>query len=89
MCWLCGDAEESIQYIWECEIAKGETKKEWIREIDEWKKNWQEGELTLELNKMMMDEPKPVICEYLRAFDGMIKKRIESSRKKSQENIME
>ena len=34
-CRICGEAEESIEHIWECETARDKIKEQWVREIDD------------------------------------------------------
>ena len=79
-CRGCGEVEESMEHIWNCETAREQIKEEWVRGVDEWKMDWQGNVLLLKLINTLNNEPKKELCEYVRAFENLASKRTEANR---------
>ena len=71
ICRICGKAEGSIEYIWECETGRDQIKEQWVRGVDDWRADRRRNELALELLETLMKGEKMELCEYLRAFENL------------------
>ena len=61
--------EEKLEHIWVCNEARKKIRKEWIVEVDKWRKESKGTELIEKLVELLSGKINLGTCKYARAFE--------------------
>ncbi|CAG5075462.1 Protein of unknown function, partial [Cotesia congregata] len=70
-CRLCGKAEETLDHLWVCDKAKSAIKKEWVKDMENWRNAKEGTELERLTINTLQGEPKTELCRYAREFEKL------------------
>lgn len=73
-CRVCGQSEEDMEHIWDCQEAKKKIKKEWVTWVEKWKGDRQGESLRYWLCQWLRGPPSVEICKYVAEFEGLTKR---------------
>ncbi|KAH0560853.1 hypothetical protein KQX54_009288 [Cotesia glomerata] len=77
--WARLRSEETLDHLWMCDKAKSAIKKEWVKDME----NWRNGKEGTELERLTINtlqgELKTELCRYAREFEKLVRKTREAS----------
>ena len=73
-CRLCRREEEKLEHIWVCNEARKKIRKEWVVEVDKWRKESRGTELIEKLVELLSGKINLGRCKYARAFEWWAEK---------------